>query len=75
MHKEKLTDRQLGILNMISEFIMKRGYSPSYRDIAKSVKLASPSTVVGHLEKLKEKGYVTWEPGCPRTLQILKTAS
>ncbi|MBL4937459.1 hypothetical protein JK636_17195 [Clostridium sp. YIM B02515] len=27
-----------------------------------------------YLEKLKEKGYITWKEGMPRTLQILKRA-
>ncbi|WP_245796528.1 hypothetical protein [Domibacillus antri] len=33
--------------------------------------LASSSTVKGHLDLLKKKGYLTWEEGKPRTLRML----
>ncbi len=69
MHK--LTNKQKLALNKINEYINVTGYSPSFRDIAEKMNIISSSTVLVHLEKLKEKGYVTWKPGQPRTLQIL----
>lgn len=76
----KLTKKQENILKIISDYMNTVGYPPSYREICKKANLASPSTVLGYLEILKKKGYITWEPGLPRTLQIIefdnaKTAS
>jgi len=73
-----LTTRQSEILLTISNYIKNKGYAPSIREIGDMVNLSSTSTVVGHMEKLKEKGYLTWKPSQPRTLQLLdkaKTAS
>ncbi|MDF1511357.1 transcriptional regulator [Robertmurraya sp. DFI.2.37] len=73
-----LTKRQSEILSTITNYIKNKGYAPSIREIGDMVNLSSTSTVAGHMEKLKEKGYVTWKPSQPRTLQLLdkaKTAS
>lgn len=73
--RNNLTKRQAQVLSAIAEYMNNKGYAPSVREIGGIVHLASASTVYGHLEKLKEKGYITWEPTQPRTLRILKTAS
>lgn len=75
MYKDDLTKRQNEMLLSIVDYIKCNGYPPTFREIGKRVNLASSSTVQSHLEKLKTKGYITWEPGQPRTLRILKTAS
>lgn len=74
MRNNKLTRRQSEILRAIGEYIKIHGYAPSFREIAEIVNLASVSTVYGHLENLKRKGYISWEPTQPRTLQIIKAA-
>lgn len=70
MHK--LTVKQQRILDIIINFISKVGYPPSYREIGELANLASASTVQEYLVKLKNKGYITWEPGLPRTLAVIK---
>ena len=52
----------------ISEYYLSNGYAPCVRDIALAVGLASSSTVHGHLSRLKRDGYVTNQPGKPRSL-------
>lgn len=74
MHN-KLTKKQKEVLQAIENYIEVKGFAPSVRDIKERVHLASSSTVHRHMEKLKKKGYITWEPAQPRTLRILKTAS
>lgn len=69
-----LTTKQKLVLVTISDYISTSGYSPSIREIGEKVNLASTSTVQRYLERLKEKGYVTWKPGQSRTLQILEKA-
>jgi repressor LexA len=46
------------------------GYPPSIREIGEAVGLKSTSTVHGYLSRLKDKGYIEWEPQSPRTLRI-----
>lgn len=74
MHN-KLTEKQKEVLLAIEQFINDKGFAPTVREIRDAVHLASSSTAHGYMERLKEKGYITWEPSMPRTLRILKTAS
>ncbi|MCI2255570.1 hypothetical protein L2D08_14450 [Domibacillus sp. PGB-M46] len=50
-------------------------YPPSIREIGDAVELKPSSTVKGHLDRLKASGYVTWEQGKPRTLNVVKRSA
>ena len=65
------TKRQQEVLEAITKYIVMNGYPPSIRDLGEEVGLKSASTVSFMLTKLKEKGYVTWEEGKPRTLRVM----
>lgn len=60
------------ILRFVGEFIQSRGYSPTYREIAAGVGLKSVSTVLRHLEILKDEGRIDYVPTAPRTVHITK---
>lgn len=66
-----LTRRQQEIFDFIKEFIDKNGFSPTVREIAQGTNLASSSTVAGHLNNIKKKGYIDWKASCPRTIRVL----
>ncbi|GAA0235312.1 transcriptional repressor LexA [Cryptosporangium japonicum] len=53
-----LTERQRGILTVIQESALRNGYSPSTREIADAVGLASTSTVSRHLRHLEDLGFL-----------------
>jgi repressor LexA len=53
-----LTERQRQILTIIQEWALRYGYSPSTRDIADAVGLASASSVGRHLRVLEDLGYL-----------------
>jgi repressor LexA len=53
-----LTARQRQILAVIQEWALRYGYSPSTRDIADAVGLASPSSVGRHLRTLEDLGFL-----------------
>ncbi len=57
-----LTRRQREVLDVIREFISRRGYSPSLEEIGTELGLSSVATVHKHVTLLVEKGYVrrTW---------------
>ncbi|MCP1460221.1 MULTISPECIES: LexA family protein [Bacillus] len=69
-----MTKRQSETLQAIIHFINEHGVAPTYRELMKHLGLSSTSTVKGHLDKLKEKNYITWQNGCPRTLKLEKRA-
>jgi len=62
-----LTPRQRRVLQAIEAFRHSRGYSPTLREIADAVGLASVSTVSYYLSHLQDKGYLSRGEGRPRT--------
>lgn len=65
-----LSKRQRDIITAIRTYVDEKGYPPTYRELSKMVGLKSVSTVSRHLDYLKEKGYVSFVPGIPRTLTV-----
>ncbi|GIF20013.1 repressor LexA [Actinoplanes tereljensis] len=53
-----LTERQRQILTVIQKWALRYGYSPSTREIADDVGLASTSAVGRHLRALEELGFL-----------------
>lgn len=52
--------------------LLKRGYSPTVRDIQRALAYESPATVHDVLRRLRNKNRVVWEPKSPRTLRIVE---
>lgn len=65
-----LTKRQCEILDYIRAFIDDNEYAPSYREIAKSLRLSSVATVAEYISVLEQKGYLTKQGACARALQL-----
>jgi repressor LexA len=63
--------RQGQILQVIERYIARHGCSPSNREIAAAAGLKSASSVLRHLQQLKADGYVSYQPGVPRTVRVL----
>ena len=66
-----LSTRQTEILTYIKKFIAKNNYSPSIRDICKSVNLNSPATVHAHIKNLIDKGYLKRNNKNNKVLELL----
>ena len=69
--EEKLTARQLKILQVIKASMDDEGYPPSMRVIAKAAGLSSPASVKYQLEILQEKGFITAHPTRGGVLEVL----
>lgn len=65
-----LTKRQKEFLDFLAGFLEKRGYSPSYEEIAEGLSLASLATVHKHIMALETKRYVTRGFNQSRSLEI-----
>lgn len=67
-----LTKSQIVVYLAIKDFIKKRGYSPSIRELCEITGRRSPATIQNHLINLKQLGYVEFIYGKNRTLRIKK---
>ena len=65
-----LTKRQKEFLDFLAGFLEKRGYSPSYEEIAEGLDLASLATVHKHIMALESKHYVKRGFNQSRSLEI-----
>lgn len=66
-----LTPRRQALLKFLKEYIEEHSCSPSYAEIGKWMGLRSLHSVSVHLHELQHKKYIRWNPGIPRSIQIL----
>jgi repressor LexA len=65
-----LTRRQKEVMDFLSSFISKKGYSPSYEEIASGLGLASLATVHKHIQALEAKQYLRRSYNHSRSLEV-----
>ena len=65
-----LTRRQKQVMDFLSGFIEKHGYSPSYEEIALGLGLASLATVHKHIQALEAKQYLRRSYNHSRSLEV-----
>lgn len=63
-----MTQKQTSILLFIKDFLQKKGFFPSYRDIQTAFGFRSLNAVVRHLAAIEQKGYIKRVPGRARAL-------
>lgn len=63
-------NKQMAVLNYIHRQVEDHGYPPTVREICSAVGLSSTSTVHGHINRLKEQGFLRKDPSKPRALEI-----
>lgn len=71
MAHEKISQKQLEILEYIKAEILRVGYPPAVREICDAVHLKSTSSVHSHLETLEKNGYIRRDPTKPRAIEIM----
>jgi len=67
-----LTKRQKEVLDYLVGFLNKHGYSPSFEEIAKSLKLTSLATVHKHITTLEKKGFLRRGYNQSRSIEVLQ---
>ena len=67
-----LTKRQKEVLNYLVNFLNKHGYSPSFEEIARALKLASLATVHKHITTLEKKGFLRRGYNQSRSIEVLQ---
>ncbi len=66
----KLTRRQKEILDYVTEFIGREGYSPSMEEIAEHFHFASLNAVFKHLGALEARGYLHRDANRARSIEL-----
>jgi len=66
-----ITRRQREVYDYISEFVQKRGYSPSFEEIGEGLGLSSLATVHKHISNLEKKGLLTRDYNRSRSIDLL----
>jgi len=65
-----LTKRQKEVLDFLVVFMNKHGYSPSFEEIARSMRLHSLATVHKHITTLEKKGFIRRGYNQSRSIEI-----
>ena len=70
-----LSDAQNELLEWIKDYVKKFNHSPSIRQMMTAMGLKSPAPIQSRLKHLQEKGYISWQEGKARTLQLISSVS
>ena len=68
---DDLTDAQNELYGWIKDYMKNFQHSPSIRQMMKAMGLKSPAPIQSRLKHLQDKGYISWQEGKARTLQIV----
>tara|TARA_B100000212_G_C27321193_1_gene510231 strand:+ start:235 stop:849 length:615 start_codon:yes stop_codon:yes gene_type:complete len=67
-----LTEAQNELYLWIKDYLKDFQHSPSIRQMMQAMGLKSPAPIQSRLKHLQEKGYISWQEGKARTLQIVE---
>ena len=70
--EKNLTIPQNDLYEWIKDYMKNFQHSPSIRQMMKAMGLKSPAPIQSRLKHLQEKGYISWQGGKARTLQIVE---
>ena len=69
---EDLTLAQNELYRWIKDYMKDFQHSPSIRQMMQAMGLKSPAPIQSRLKHLQEKGYISWQEGKARTMQIVE---
>ena len=67
-----LTEAQNELYQWIKNYLKEFQHSPSIRQMMQAMHLKSPAPIQSRLKHLQEKGYLKWQEGKARTLQLVE---
>ncbi len=68
---DNLTEAQNELYTWIKDYMRDFQHSPSIRQMMQAMRLKSPAPIQSRLKHLQEKGYISWQEGKARTMQIV----
>ena len=72
---DDLTQAQNELYGWIKNYMKEFQHSPSIRQMMEAMGLKSPAPIQSRLKHLQEKGYISWQEGKARTLQLIDEIS
>ena len=69
--EENLTEAQNELYLWIKNYMKDFQHSPSIRQMMEAMSLKSPAPIQSRLKHLQKKGYISWQEGKARTLNII----
>ena len=69
--EDNLTEAQNELFAWIKNYMKEYQHSPSIRQMMQAMGLKSPAPIQSRLKHLQEKGYISWQEGKARTMQIV----
>lgn len=69
--RQELTAAQQQLFDWLEDYIRSHRHSPSIRQMMEAMGLRSPAPIQSRLRHLQQKGWITWQEGQARTLQLL----
>ena len=72
LDEKRLTEAQLELFEWIKNYIKEFQHSPSIRQMMQGMHLKSPAPIQSRLKHLQEKGFISWQEGKARTLQLVE---
>ena len=66
-----LSEAQNELYEWIKDYMRDFKHSPSIRQMMEAMGLKSPAPIQSRLRHLQEKGYISWQEGKARTLQLV----
>ncbi len=72
---DNLTQAQNELYAWIKDYMRDFQHSPSIRQMMQAMSLKSPAPIQSRLKHLQEKGYISWQEGKARTMQIVDEIS
>ena len=70
--KSSLTQAQNELYEWIKKYMKDFQHSPSIRQMMQAMGLKSPAPIQSRLKHLQEKGFISWQEGKARTLQVIE---
>ena len=69
--QKSLSEAQNELYEWIKSYMKDFHHSPSIRQMMQAMGLKSPAPIQSRLKHLQEKGYISWQEGKARTMQIV----
>ena len=69
--EDNLTQAQDELYRWIKDYMKNFQHSPSIRQMMQAMGLRSPAPIQSRLRHLQEKGFISWQEGKARTMQIV----
>ena len=70
-YDDNLTQAQNELYLWIKNYLKNFQHSPSIRQMMQAMGLKSPAPIQSRLKHLQEKGYISWQEGKARTMQVI----